>query len=146
MNDLTDQQLLRDYPGGRSEAAFAELVRRYIDLVYSASFRMVCHAQLAEDVTQGVFVALAQNARELTDHPVLSGWLHCAARNLAAKAVRADIRRRTREQEAAATRVFVATVPVDPRGSFNRLLALTQSVLRHDRQWPGGRRAAVAGR
>lgn len=32
----------------------------------------------------------------------------------------------------AATRVFVATAPVDLRGSFNRLFALTQSVLEQD--------------
>jgi transposase len=32
----------------------------------------------------------------------------------------------------AATRVFVATQPVDLRGSFNRLFALTQSVLAQD--------------
>ena len=32
----------------------------------------------------------------------------------------------------AATRVFVATAPVDLRGSFNRLFALTQSVLQQD--------------
>lgn len=32
----------------------------------------------------------------------------------------------------AATRVFVASAPVDLRGSFNRLFALTQSVLRQD--------------
>ena len=31
-----------------------------------------------------------------------------------------------------ATRVFVATAPVDLRGSFNRLFALTQSVLKQD--------------
>jgi hypothetical protein len=31
-----------------------------------------------------------------------------------------------------ATRVFVATTPVDLRGSFNRLAALTQSVLAQD--------------
>jgi transposase len=31
-----------------------------------------------------------------------------------------------------ATRVFVATVPVDLRGSFNRLTALTQTVLAQD--------------
>ena len=31
-----------------------------------------------------------------------------------------------------ATRVFVATQPVDLRGSFNRLFALTQSVLQQD--------------
>lgn len=32
----------------------------------------------------------------------------------------------------AATRVFVATAPVDLRGSFNRLFALTQTVLLQD--------------
>jgi transposase len=32
----------------------------------------------------------------------------------------------------AATRVFVATQPVDLRASFNRLFALTQSVLQED--------------
>jgi len=37
MNGLTDQQLLRDYTGRRSEAAFAELVRRHVDLIYSAA-------------------------------------------------------------------------------------------------------------
>jgi hypothetical protein len=48
---------------------------------------MVCDSHQAEDVTQGVFVALAQNARQLTHHPVLSGWLHRATQNLAANAV-----------------------------------------------------------
>jgi len=63
---------------------------------------MVCDAHLAEDVTQGVFVALAKNAGQLKDRPVLSGWLHRAAQHIAAQTVRADVRRRAREQEAAA--------------------------------------------
>src|SRR5207249_3908561 len=91
-----------DYAGRRSEAAFAELVRRHVDFVYSAALRMVRDAQHAEDVTQSVFVALAQNARQLTNHAVLSGWLHRTTQNLAANAIRADVRRRAREQEAAA--------------------------------------------
>ena len=102
MNSLTDEQLLRDYAGKQSEAAFAELVRRHVDFVYSASLRMVCDSHLAQDVTQGVFVALAQNARSLTKHPVLSGWLHRTTRNIAANTVRSEVRRRAREQEAAA--------------------------------------------
>jgi DNA-directed RNA polymerase specialized sigma24 family protein len=102
MNDWTDEQLLRDYAGNRSEPAFAELVRRHVDLVYSAALRMVCDAHQAEDVTQGVFVALAQNAPRLTRHPVLSGWLHRTTQNLAANSVRASVRRQAREQEAAA--------------------------------------------
>ena len=102
MTSLTDQQLLHDYAGRGSESAFAELVRRHVDFVYSAALRMVLDAHLAEDVTQGAFVALAQNARQLTGRPVLSGWLHRTAQNLAANAVRSNVRRRAREQEAAA--------------------------------------------
>jgi DNA-directed RNA polymerase specialized sigma24 family protein len=62
VNRLTDQQLLREYAERRSEAAFAELVRRHVDLIYSAALRMVCDSHLAEDVTQGAFVALARSA------------------------------------------------------------------------------------
>ena len=111
MNSLTDPQLLRDYTERRSEAAFAELVRRHVDLVYSAATRMVRDSHLAEDVTQGVFVALAQNARPLADHPVLSGWLHRTTQNLAANVVRADVRRRVREQEVAAMNELLSTEP-----------------------------------
>src|SRR5437588_1744139 len=100
MNSLTDQELLVDYAEHRSEAAFAELVRRHVDFVYSAALRMVRDSQFAEDVTQGVFIALSQRAPRLTDHPVLSGWLHRTSQNLAAKSIRSDVRRRAREKEA----------------------------------------------
>ncbi|HWN95732.1 MAG TPA: sigma-70 family RNA polymerase sigma factor [Methylomirabilota bacterium] len=111
MNGLTDQQLLREYAERRSEAAFAELVRRHVDLVYSAALRMVCDSHLAEDVTQGAFVALARSAPQLTDRAVLSGWLHRTAQNIAAQTVRTDVRRRAREQEAAAMNELFAAEP-----------------------------------
>lgn len=102
MNSTTDKELLQNYTGQHSEAAFAEITRRYVDLVHSAAFRMVRDLHLAQDVTQAVFVALAQNASQLANRPVLAGWLHRTTRNLAANAVRSDVRRRIREQEAAA--------------------------------------------
>lgn len=101
MQTLTDPQLLRAYAQDHSEAAFGELVRRHIDLTYSVALRIVRDTHLAEDATQAVFVALAQNAATLADHPVLSGWLHCATRNVASQIVRSEVRRRAREQEAA---------------------------------------------
>ncbi len=85
-----------------SEPAFEELVRRHVDFVYSAALRMVGDAQLAQDVTQGVFLALAKSARQVGDRSVLSGWLHRTARNIAANAIRSEVRRRAREKEAAA--------------------------------------------
>ena len=72
---------------------------------------MVRDAHLAEDVTQSVFVALLQSAGQLTERPVLSGWLRRTTQNLAANAVRSDVRRRAREQEAAAMNDLLTTEP-----------------------------------
>jgi RNA polymerase sigma factor (sigma-70 family) len=100
VNEQSDSQLLQAYAERHSETAFTELVGRHVDFVYSAALRMVCDAHLAEDVTQAVFVALAKSARQLEDRPMLSGWLHRTARNIAAQTVRTIERRRAREQQA----------------------------------------------
>lgn len=109
MKVLSDQELLSAYAECRSEAAFAELVYRHIDLVHSAALRMVRDPHLAKDVSQGVFVALARDAGKLSNHPVLSGWLHRTARNIAAQAVRTEVRRRNREKEATTMNEFSET-------------------------------------
>jgi RNA polymerase sigma factor (sigma-70 family) len=97
---MNDFELVRCYAEERSEAAFAELVKRYIDFVYSAALRQVGgDAHLAEDVVQSVFVDLARKAGSFAEHTVLSGWLYTGTRYAAAKAVRHEQRRRAREQE-----------------------------------------------
>lgn len=55
---MTDsQQLLLEYVQGGSDAAFRELVTRYVDLVYSTALRLVeGDTHRAEDVTQIVLV------------------------------------------------------------------------------------------
>src|SRR5262252_1607034 len=102
MDSRTDQELLREYAGDGSEPAFSELVRRYVDFVYSAALRIVTNRHLAEEVSQKVFLVLAQSARHLANRGVLAGWLHCTTRNVAANAIRSEVRRRAWEQEAAA--------------------------------------------
>jgi len=94
--------LLREYATGGSESAFKEIVRRHVDLVYSTALRRVGRdAQLAAEVTQTVFTDLARKASSLPTGIVLAGWLHRHTCYRAATALRAETRRRTREQKAA---------------------------------------------
>ena len=111
MTDQTDSLLLKAYVERRLEAAFNELVHRHVDLVYSAAIRMVRDAHLAEDVTQGAFMALARQAPELLERATLAGWLHRTAQNIAAQTVRTIERRRAREQEAFAMSEQISASP-----------------------------------
>jgi DNA-directed RNA polymerase specialized sigma24 family protein len=63
----SDLKLLDPYARGNSEEAFARLVSRRLDLVYSAALRQVNSPQLAEEVAQSVFADLARNALKLRD-------------------------------------------------------------------------------
>ena len=100
---MTDSQtLFTEYARSGSEPAFRELVARYLNFVYSTAVRLVggdCH--LAEDVTQTVFIHLAQKAHRLPDDVMLGGWLHRDTCNVASKMMRGQRRRQAREKQAA---------------------------------------------
>jgi len=100
MPDTADIELLRDYARRDSETAFAELVRRHINLVYSVALRYVGCVEDAQDVTQAVFIVLARKSVRLGPRTVLTGWLYDATRFTAARLLRNKVRRQAREQEA----------------------------------------------
>src|SRR5437016_4931793 len=100
MQELDDIALLREYVERDSQEAFATLVARHVNKVYSIALRHTRNAHQAEEVTQAVFVILARKSRQLGKKVILSGWLCRTARLTAVTFVRSEIRRTRREQEA----------------------------------------------
>jgi len=104
MQSPSDAQLLRDYAERGVEAAFAEIVARHTDLVYSSALRQVYSPDLARDVTQSVFTDLARKARtvstNLSPKASLVGWLYRGTRFAARDLYRNETRRTQRERQA----------------------------------------------
>jgi RNA polymerase sigma factor (sigma-70 family) len=114
---MDDQTLLRQYVQHRSETAFAELVERHFKLVYSAALRRVRESHLAQDVAQSVFIELARKPWSVRDPRALAGWLYRAASHAASSVLRAEGRRRERENEA----MRQNTIEANPSTEWQRL-------------------------
>ena len=100
MHELDDNTLLRQYAEQNSETAFAALVARHVDKVYSVALRRTRNAHAAEEITQAVFVILAKKSGRLGAKVILACWLYETARLTALTLIRSEIRRARREQEA----------------------------------------------
>lgn len=111
---MTDHDLLQRYARENSQAAFAELVARHLNLVYSAARRQVRAPQLAEDITQSVFLDLAHHARDFPAAQPLAAWLHVVTRRTAIDAIRHESRRLAREHTAADLAATDAMPPSSP--------------------------------
>jgi uncharacterized protein (TIGR03435 family) len=100
MTEPEDIELLRQYARENSEAAFATLARRHVNLVYSVALRRTGNPHAAEEITQAVFIILARKAKSFSRQTILTGWLHQTTRLTAANFLRTETRRQHREQEA----------------------------------------------
>lgn len=97
----SDHELVSAYVREHSENAFRALVARHVDLVHATAMRQVGDSGLAEEITQNVFVILARKAPRLGGVETLAGWLHRTTVLEARARVRAELRRRRREDVAA---------------------------------------------
>src|SRR5947209_17337333 len=104
MSQCSDAELVREYVERRSQEAFAQLVSRYVDLVYTAALRQVRDRHAAEDVAQAAFLVLARKARSLRPDSVLGAWLVSVTRFVARDWQKAQARRARHEEAAARER------------------------------------------
>jgi uncharacterized protein (TIGR03435 family) len=97
----SDLDLLRRFARENAQDAFAEIVRRHLNLVYSAALRQVRSPQLAEDIAQSVFADLARRGTGIlpvNETNSLAPWLYAVARRTAIDAIRKESRRQLRER------------------------------------------------
>jgi len=96
MND--DAELLQRYVESGSETAFAVIVERYKGLVYASALRQTSSPDLAQEITQAVFIILARKAAALPRGVILSGWLFRTTCFATRDALKSERRRQCREQ------------------------------------------------
>ena len=85
MENLTDEQLLAGVQKG-DEIAFVALFRRRKDGIYRFSYALCGRSDWAEEITQEVFMALMNSARQLNaDKGTVQAWLYSVARNQSRK-------------------------------------------------------------
>ena len=94
----SDLDLLERFRHENSQEAFGEIVRRHLNLVYSAALRQVRSPQLAEEIAQSVFTDLARQAGKLKADTILTSWLYAVTCRTAVDAIRRESRRQLREQ------------------------------------------------
>jgi RNA polymerase sigma factor (sigma-70 family) len=100
MQPADDHVCLRKYVESQSDEAFAALVTRHVNLVYSVARRQTGNPHDAEEITQAVFIILARKAGQLRQERALSSWLFQTTRLITTNFVRGNVRRRHREEEA----------------------------------------------
>lgn len=93
-----DPVLLRAFAAQRDERAFRTLVERYQNMVYSTARRRLGRDDMAAEVAQNVFAALARKAPWLSGRSSLGGWLYKSALLEAARRQRDEARRLNRHR------------------------------------------------
>ena len=94
--DHTDLALLDRFRRARDADAFAEIVTRYQDFVYSTCLRTLDNPADAQDVAQECFLRLLRKAD--TVQASLGGWLHRCATDLSIDELRSRAARKNREE------------------------------------------------
>ncbi len=93
----SDEELLSAFRSGRPEA-FTSLFRRWSRPVFGHVLGMVKDPDLADDVTQQVFLKLVERPGMYTPGTSFGRWLHRVARNTALDELKKGHRRRDRDQ------------------------------------------------
>jgi len=124
-----DWALLAAYARNHAQEPFARLAGKYSPMVFATALRRTRRADVAEDVTQAVFIVLARRAGELKPRGSLGAWLHRTTLLASSEALRAEQRRRKHERRAAEA-TSVAVYDSSPRDPADEAAVVVEDALR----------------
>ena len=87
-----DAQLMLEFLGG-DKASFEKLMRKYYPRILNFIYRYVGIREIAEDLTQEVFIKVYHNARSYVPKAKFSTWLFTVARNVSLNELRSHKRK-----------------------------------------------------
>jgi len=112
---MVDRPTLPELANGEPSAELPQLIARHLDWVYSLCRRSVRDPELAEDITQDVFLILIKKAARLPHGANMSGWIFNTVRYCCNNALRNQRTRRRHELAAAQIRSEPAATEVPMR-------------------------------
>ena len=123
----SDFDLLQRFARHGEQSAFADVVRRHLDLVFATALRKLADPGAAQEVAQNVFTALGRKAWQFAPDDSLPAWLHKTALLEAKFWLRGELRRRRREETAAELGTTMKTSDEQP--AFHALVPLLDEAL-----------------
>jgi RNA polymerase sigma factor (sigma-70 family) len=122
-----DFERLQRFTHEGEQSAFAEVVRRHLDLVFGTAMRKVEDPGAAQEVSQNVFAVLGRKAWQFAPDDSLPAWLHKTTLFEANTWLRGELRRSRREATAAELGTTMNTPEEHP--SFAELIPLLDEAL-----------------
>ncbi len=102
VRELSDAQLVERFAGQREESAFAALVQRHGQLVWTVCRQVLRHEHDAEDAFQATFLTLARHGASISKGQAVCSWLYHVAQRIAFKAGIDRAKRHNNERQAGA--------------------------------------------
>lgn len=81
------------------KGAFAELVRRYQRPIYNVSYRVLGNAEDASEITQGVFLKVAERLNEYDPRFKFFSWIYRISINESLNLLRRNVREESLDEE-----------------------------------------------
>lgn len=94
MTTIQDTSIIKEIIGGNTQA-FAVLVDKYKDLVFTLAIRMLKNREEAEEVSQDTFVKIYKSLPKFKGDSKLSTWIYKVAYNSCLDRIKKNNRRRS---------------------------------------------------